>query len=319
MVNFFTQRGSIPGIANSSISTPPFVSPPRSTTQATEDILSGTGISGRDLSNILSSVQGTSTLEDFDLEKEFDKEFGTGELTTEKENVPTPDSEFTVNGQNNDNRLRLSAMIGQEKSVYGEFNPQENVLSPLWATKGLLFPYTPSVTVSAESSWTKHDLVHTNYDILSYQRTPSASVQISGKFTVQNQREGEYALAAIHFLRTVTKMYYGDADSAQSNPQQSATNSGLAGLPPPVLILRGYGQYMFRDIRVVCQGYNFSFDEGADLVSIIDPTDGEIVLPPVFTLQVNLGIQQSPQRLREVFSLKDFRTGELMRSSSGWF
>lgn len=323
MVNFFRSTSNVPGIRNSTNTSPVptgTTTGPFAPTVSREQSLNESGLSTRDLSNILSSVQGSSTLDDFDLEREFDREFGTGELTTERENIPSPDNEIVVTADRKDSRLRLSAIPGEENAlqVYGPRSP-ENILFPLHATRGLLFPYTPSVSVSGESSWTKHDLVHTNYDILSYQRTPSANIQVTGKFTVQNQREGEYALAAIHFLRTVTKMYYGNADSAQANPQQSAADSGLAGLPPPVLVLHGYGAYMFNDVRVVCQGYSFSFDDSQDLVSIKTQSGGDILLPPLFALQVTLGMQQSPARIRDQFSLNEFRTGELFNTRSGWF
>lgn len=321
MVNFFRSTSNVPGIRNSTntspVSTGTTFAPPTNR----EQTLSESGLSTRDLSNILSSVQGSTGIEDFDFEREFDREFGTGELSTERENVPSPDGDIVVVGDRKDSRLRLSALAGEANAlqIYGPRNP-ENILFPLHATRGLLFPYTPSVSVSGESNWTKHDLVHTNYDVLSYQRTPSANIQVTGKFTVQNQREGEYALAAIHFLRTVTKMYYGNADSAQANPQESTADSGLAGLPPPVLVLHGYGNYMFNDVRVVCQGYSFSFDDTQDLVNIITPSGGEVMLPPLFSIQVNLGMQQSPARIRDRFSLNEFRTGELLNlTRSGWF
>lgn len=240
-----------------------------------------------------------------------------------------------------DNRLRISALSGRETQVYGANDAANNILTPLYATGGLMFPYTPTIQVAGDTDWTPHALTHTNYDIYSYQRTPSATISLTGKFTVQNQREGEYALACIHFLRTVGKMYYGEQDSSSYNPVAATTTTPTtkattsdatstaaataqynAGLPPPVLRLRGYGLYMFSDLRCVLKGYNFSFEENMDLITIQTSSGADIMLPPMFTLTVSLLLQQNPQNLRKNFKLDDFRTGKLMRqvgSNGGWF
>jgi hypothetical protein len=218
-----------------------------------------------------------------------------------------------------DNRLRLSALSGREEQIYGPDNVTENILSPLHKTGGLLFPYTPALQIAGEARWTEHDLVHTNFDVLSYQRTPSATIGISGKFTVQNQREGQYAIAAIHFLRTITKMYYGDQESANANAAQNSGKDAKAGLPPPVLRLRGYGDYMFPDLRCVVKGYSFNFDENMDLIDVPLPAGGNVMLPPLFTLSITIGLQQSPRRVRKDFNLTDFRSGKTMLKGGNWF
>lgn len=224
-----------------------------------------------------------------------------------------------------DNRLRLSALKGREDKVYGPNNKSDNILAPLYATGGMMFPYTPSIQIAGDTDWTPHALTHTNYDIYSYQRTPSATVNLSGKFTVQNQREGEYALACIHFLRTVGKMYYGEQDSSDYNggtAAADATSTGSsAGLPPPVLRLRGYGLYMFQDLKCVLKGYSFNFEENMDLVTVKSQAGGDIMLPPMFTITISLLLQQNGSNLRKEFKLDDFRTGSLMRQSTvgGWF
>jgi hypothetical protein len=237
-------------------------------------------------------------------------------------------SDIVVTGDRSDltdNRLRISALKGQQDKVYGPNDKSSNILAPLHATGGMMFPYTPSVGIAGDTDWTPHALTHTNYDIYSYQRTPSATITLSGKFTVQNQREGEYALACIHFLRTMGKMYYGELDSADygnGTAAKDATSvSSNAGLPPPVLRLRGYGLYMFQDLKCVLKGYSFNFEENMDLVTIQSSAGSDIMLPPMFTINVTLLLQQNPTRLRKEFKLDDFRTGALMRQSTGggWF
>ena len=97
--------------------------------------------------------------------------------------------------------------------------------------------------------------VHTNQDFYVYSKTPSVTLTVSGDFTVQNQEEGQYALAVIHFLRTVTKMNFGDTDS-------------LAGTPPPILLFNAYGPYVFKDVPVIVKGFSVEFPDTVDYVQV---------------------------------------------------
>jgi hypothetical protein len=244
--------------------------------------------------------------------------------------------EIVVNGHRDrlDHRVRLSAYRGEEDIVYGTGDRTNNILTPLHATQGLMFPYTPSIQVSQDTAWQAADLEHVNYDILSFQKSSSASISVTGKFTVQNQREGEYLLAAIHFLRTVSKAYFGAQDveqfvaPQQDTPEAQRTGSpgeiekerqnGRAGLPPPVLLFSGYGTMMFNDLRVVVKSHSWSFEESSDYIPIRLPSNGTVWLPPLMTINISLAIQPNTDRLREHFSLDEFRTGELLKKR-GWF
>ena len=167
-----------------------------------------------------------------------------------------------------------------------------------------MFPYTPTVSFTQGVNYTDMSLVHTNGDIQAYQRTPSVTIQIQGKFTVQNQPEAEYALAAIHFCRTVSKSYFGVQDGAN------------AGLPPPMLLLDGYGTYMFNKLKCIMETHSWSFDEQMDMVPF-RVAGGTVRLPPMFTLSISVKVQNTPFEMRTRFSLDKFRTGELMRGG-GW-
>lgn len=234
-----------------------------------------------------------------------------------------------------DHRVRLSAFVGQELEVYGPADPTKNVLAPLHATQGLLFPYTPTISQSQDTSWQTSDLEHANYDILSFQKSSSANITLTAKFTAQNQREAEYMFAAIHFLRTVSKAYFGEKDSDQflsregegDNADADDASSlimqrvgGKAGLPPPVLILSGYGTLMFNNIRCVVKSHSWSFEENSDMVRVRLPVGETVWLPPLLQITITLGMQSNTDDLRETFSLDEFRTGALLRGKrKGWF
>lgn len=209
-----------------------------------------------------------------------------------------------------DNRVRLRAFRAQEDQVYGSDTP-DNIISMLRATDGLLFPYTPTISVTQAVDYKNIDLVHSNGDILTYNRTPSVTLSVSGDFTVQSQREGEYALAVLHFLRVVSKMYFGEIDKA----------SKKAGLPPPVLIFTGYGSYVFNNLPVILKSHSYTFDKAMNMVNIETWNGGRVSIPAMFSISMELQVQQTPQAMRKTFSLDTFRTGELMRSrktDSGW-
>jgi hypothetical protein len=218
-----------------------------------------------------------------------------------------------------DTRVRLRAMLGQEEQVYGPAGDPDNLLSILHpggeGTNGLLFPYTPSIAFSQGVNYKDLDMVHTNGDIAAYQRTPSVTLRVNGDFIVQNQREGQYALAVIHFLRTVSKMYFGEKDA----------KANKAGLPPPVLIFDGYGNYMFNNLPVILLSHSYSFEKDMNMVSV-STASGFAKVPTKFSIDMELKVQQTPRAMRKDFSLDDFRTGKLLRQgasgngkeSTGW-
>ena len=77
---------------------------------------------------------------------------------------------------------------------------------------------------------------------------------ITGEFFVQNSLEAKYWVAAVHFLRSVTKMSYGE-------------KSPNRGQPPPVLFLNGYGDYTFNQVPVIITNFQFDLKREVDYIS----------------------------------------------------
>lgn len=205
------------------------------------------------------------------------------------------------------------------------------IMAPLITTDGMVFPYQPTITWQQDVQYTEMELIHTNQDIQAYKRTPSPKFSIDGEFTVQNQAEGKYALACIHFLRTVTKMHFGDSDPNR-------------GTPPPVLLFDAYGAYMFNSLPVIVTQFSVSLPKDVDYVPVdvnsntsglnslnqtgqwnkltesYFPATGSnsniAWLPALFNIQVQLTVQNTPARLR-AFKLEDFRSGALLQKG-GW-
>jgi hypothetical protein len=195
--------------------------------------------------------------------------------------------------------------------VYGPLG-ENNILTPLRSTQGLMFPFTPSIAWSQSVEYTATTLTHSNQDSYTYKNTPSTMISLDGEFTVQNQKEGEYLLAVMHFLRTVSKMYFGEASFAAPSTGQPS----LAGMPPPVLIFSGYGDYMFNDLPVIVKDHSYSLKDNINYVDI-NTAGASVRLPSIISISIKLIVQTTPKRNRKEFDLNKFRTGELMKKG-GW-
>ena len=174
------------------------------------------------------------------------------------------------------------------------------MFAPLQTTgNAIVFPYQPQVNVVHGVDYPSMQMTHSNQDYYYYARTNNVTININAKFTVQNKTEGLYALAALHFMRTVTKMRFG-----QDDPD--------AGLPPMICKLSGYGTYNFNEVRVIVKGHNFTFDEKIDMVTVAVEGGGDARLPALFSLGVELIVQQTGNYMRTKFSLDSYRNGNLL-------
>lgn len=177
----------------------------------------------------------------------------------------------------------------------------EKILKPLWQTYGMVWPYQPTLNYTQPVDYQQVPLVHTNQDFYAFTRSPTPELIVEGEFTVQNQTEGTYALACIHFLRTVTKMYFGQGDNL--------------GTPPPVLLFDAFGQYMFNKLPVIVTTFTANLTKDGDYVPV-ETDAGKQWLPAVFNISVTLKIQNTPKTLK-TFDLNQFRNGDLLKKG-GW-
>lgn len=254
----------------------------------------------------------------------------------------TPDT--SNNSDAKGRRVRLRPKPAAAMQIYGS----NGLLQPLRQTNGMVWPYQPNIAWAQPVTYSGMELIHTNQDIQAYVATPSPKFTVTGDFSVQNQEQGIYSLAAIHFLRTVTKMHFGSTDPN-------------AGTPPPVLLFDAYGQYMFNQLPVIVTNFSVTLPPDVDYVPVdlsyvqtytasqtttnipgysqtqVTPSlssfrnsanstlistkmyrqdlqdirDGYIWLPAVFSITVDIMVQNTATRLRS-FNLDSFRTGALM-------
>jgi len=100
------------------------------------------------------------------------------------------------------------------------------LLWPLYNTNGVIFPYTPTIDTSYKANYAPYDLTHSNYRGYFYQNSYVDGINIKATFTAQDTAEANYLLAVIHFFRSVTKMFYGQ-DAERGSPPPLVFLSGL--------------------------------------------------------------------------------------------
>jgi len=130
---------------------------------------------------------------------------------------------------------------------------------------GMRFPTTPFINLQHTSNYNQIGLTHNNYPYQAYQNSQVQQITISGDFPVQDQASGLRWLSTVHFLRTITKMYYG-----------GELNTGN---PPPVARLNGYGDHVFNNVPCVVTDFTVEFRQNVDYISITVPSGGSAAGP----------------------------------------
>ena len=128
------------------------------------------------------------------------------------------------------------------------------VLKPLKDAGGMIFPYTPEILTSNVAKYQPLNLAHTNYNYQAYQHSEPGTITITAPMNVEDETQGLYWIAALHYLRSLTKMFMG------FDPK--------AGNPPPIVRLNGYGQYMFSNVPVVVTNFQTTFAKDCDYIGV---------------------------------------------------
>ncbi len=158
-------------------------------------------------------------------------------------------------GNDTDWRVRLS-LAPQANYLYMapdvDGQPGAGILAPLRRTNGVIFPYTPRITTVYEATYNEYNLTHSNYRGFFYQGSKVGDIQIEATFTAQDTAEAEYMLAVIHFFRSITKMFYGQ--------------DAQRGTPPPLVYLRGLGEFQYNLHPCVVSQFNYNLPADVDYI-----------------------------------------------------
>jgi hypothetical protein len=168
---------------------------------------------------------------------------------------------------------------------------------------GVVFPYTPTVTITHNARYNEQALVHSNYKNYFYEGSDVAAISIAGIFTCQDASEAEYLMASIQFLRACTKMEFG-AD----NPK--------AGTPPTLVRLYGYGEHYLPSVNCVVTSVAHTMPEDVDYIKYTIGDGGYGWMPISSTLTVTLQPVVSRKRQSERMLLDDFTKGGFLAGAS---
>lgn len=232
---------------------------------------------------------------------------------------------------------RVKLVLSPDADYLYKANPA-GILAPLAATGGVIFPYTPAVSVSYAANYDVSSIIHSNYKVYQYSGSSVDQVTITGEFTAQDTFEANYVLAVIHFFRSMTKMFYGQ----DQNPKP--------GTPPPVAFLEGYGSFQFQGQPLAITGFNYSLPQEVDYIqaqttstdlgstqvtNIVRPTrlggkinpggtapgpnfsQNAVNAPTYVPTKIQLAITCVPlvsrNQVSNNFSLKNYATGQLLQ------
>jgi hypothetical protein len=232
-----------------------------------------------------------------------------------KGKVKTPTlARFSTSTTESDWRVRIS--------VPQKFRENSTLLGPLNKTNGsMIFPYTPTIILSHSANYNSLNPVHTNYPFQVYENSQADDITITGEFVVENAEEGQYWIACIHFLRSITKMFYGDGEDA--------------GSPPMTVRLSGYGDYVFNNVPCVVTNFTVDLPSDVDYIAVpiqgVPGTDAQSEIPEVAAqagkgttwaptqsqISVTLRPTYSRRRVSE-FNLNDFVNGKYVNGGQGF-
>lgn len=126
------------------------------------------------------------------------------------------------------------------------------VLKPLKDAGGLIFPYTPTINIKSNANYGPMPTTHTNYTFQAYHRSEPGQILINAPMHVEDSDQALYWIAAVHYLRSVSKMFSG--------------NDPKAGNPPPIVFLNGYGNYVFKNVPVVITSFDAQLMNDCDYI-----------------------------------------------------
>jgi len=214
---------------------------------------------------------------------------------------------------------KVSIKLGDNNRIfYNSLNP--GIMAPLLVTNGVVYPYTPQISVNHQATYNQQKFTHSNYLHMAYDGSEVQQIQVSGEFTAQDHQEASYILAVIYFFRAATKMFFGQGDNI--------------GNPPPLVYLNGYGEMYFPNVPCVITRFSHTMPSDVDYIetSTVNLTtkdsytirqgNGEETIParsintttriPVIsTISCDLQPVYSKSNLTQ-FNLNDFAQGKLV-------
>ena len=160
-------------------------------------------------------------------------------------------------GRNDKTDWRVRLQVPDASPLQKFFDFDNNpLMAPLAESRGIFWPLTPAVVIQHSANYNALAQTHSNFPFQAYQNSQVDQMNVIGEFPVQNSEDAKHWVATVNFLRTATKMFFGNDDG-----------DGLKGNPPPIMHLYGYGDHMFNRVPVVINSFNVELRPGIDYIS----------------------------------------------------
>lgn len=189
-------------------------------------------------------------------------------------------------------RNRLKYVLGKESTFLYELFHNEG---------GIVFPYTPKVDFEHKVNYERTEIMHSNLAVSHYKNTPPPTITLQADFTADGEYNARYMYGVIHFLRAISKCEFGE--SLFSGDERK----DYAGIPPPVLYLNGYGNYMI-NVPVVVTSFGINFEKNKHYVHL---KPENVWLPTDITISINLEIQFNLDKYKKQFDLEKYKENTL--------
>jgi hypothetical protein len=164
-------------------------------------------------------------------------------------------------------------------------------------TGGFVWPYLPNITVASKANYSQIDPIHNIQPFYAYKNSQVDDIQISGEFSVENEMDAAYWIQGTTFLKTATKMFFGQGEHV--------------GNPPVVCNLTGYGARIFNNVPVIVKSFSVDFKDDVNYMKYTPTAVGAPTWVPIMsTISVTVSPIYNRTRLRQ-FNLKDYASGSL--------
>ncbi len=200
-----------------------------------------------------------------------------------------------IDPESNDWRVSLSVPQAIESS---------NLFAPFKGSNGkLVFPFTPTILFGNTASYSQIHPTHVNYPYNAYENSQVDAITITGEFYSESTADANYWIAVLHYLRTMTKMFYGDG--------------AHSGNPPLVARLNGYGRHVLNNIPVLVSNFTTDLPAEVDYIKVsIDNQDNYV--PVQSTITVTL-LPQYSRTTQSTFNLNKFANGDYAKQGTEGF
>ena len=188
---------------------------------------------------------------------------------------------------------RLGYILGNEGILKDLFQP----------TKGIVFPYTPDIDFQHNVNYERTEILHSNLAISHYKNTPPPNITLTADFTADGEYNARYMYGVIHFLRSISKCEFGESMLHLDERKD------YAGVPPPVLYLNGWGNFM-NNIPVVVKSFGIKLGKDKHYVEV---TYGEksVWLPTDISITIQMEIQFNLDKYKLQFDLNKYKENTL--------